>query len=241
MSNETTPQLVECRIKSFETNGNEWTTVTLQIPEHITDAVVKASTSREPMLRVLVEAVPAVPAQGASASNETTTIKVTATPEWLAEQAVTRVSSAGIVLKRADGRTVVHFGRQHVHAPEGEQLAAVRAWLVEQIRGAYKAGVESVAQTKADGAACLVETYGPDALAKAREEGRRQGLRQAADRVQRYLAETQEIGVECDEQIEALREGIKSKEDIRRSIAQKAEAYRTALADLKKQIDKEPA
>lgn len=110
-------------------------------------------------------------------SNETTTIKVTATPEWLAEQAVTRISSAGIVLKRADGRTVVHFGRQHVHAPEGEQLAAVRAWLVEQIRGAYKAGVESVAQTKADGAAA--ETYGPDALAKAREEGAALGRSEA--------------------------------------------------------------
>ena len=134
-------------------------------------------------------------------SNETTTIKVTATPEWLAEQAVTRVSSAGIVLKRADGRTVVHFGRQHVHAPEGEQLAAVRAWLVEQIEGAYKAGVASVAQTKADGAAALVETYGPDALAKAREEGRADAFRKVAEWCQTSVPDTIDFDASIVEEV----------------------------------------
>lgn len=171
MSNETTPQLVECRIKSFETNGNEWTTVTLQIPEHITDAVVKASTSREPMLRVLVEAVPAVPAHGADDKGLS---------EEIAEKLVVRGAGNGIALLLRSGFYVASFRENDVHAPVGEKLAFVRAWLAGLVREGYEAGVASVAQTKADGAACLVETYGPDALAKAREEGRRQGWEEAA-------------------------------------------------------------
>lgn len=182
-------------------------------------------------------------------SNETT-IKVAATPEWLAEQVVQRAEKT-IILTHARGALAAHIDPMGVSGPRGQELSTIRAWLVEQIEGAYSAGVASVAQakgqepstqavrdgaahldaavreglidswshlgtrdafisfhghgvdvpiplhiasavvsiirkakqqardavaqTKADGAAALVETYGPDALAKAREEGRRQG------------------------------------------------------------------
>lgn len=176
MSNKK-PELVECRIKSFESRADESLWVTLDVPLTIARFMTKAASDGIP-LRILVETVPAVPAQGASASNETT-IKVTATPEWLAEQAV-RAENHAITLIKPSVTWIAEIGHAAVNCPRGEELAAIRAWLAGLIREGYEAGVASVAQTKADGAACLVETYGPDALAKAREEGRRQGWEEAA-------------------------------------------------------------
>lgn len=132
-------------------------------------------------------------------SNETT-IKVAATPEWLAEQVVQRAEKT-IILTHARGALAAHIDPMGVSGPRGQELSTIRAWLVEQIEGAYKAGVASVAQTKADGAAALVETYGPDALAKAREEGRADAFRKVAEWCQTSVPDTIDIDASIVEEV----------------------------------------
>lgn len=131
-------------------------------------------------------------------SNEKT-IKVTATPEWLAEQVI-HLNNKNILLMRGNV-AVATIPVGLVHLPHGEELAAVRGWLVEQIEGAYKAGVASVAQAKADGAAALVETYGPDALAKAREEGRADAFRKVVEWCQTSVPDTFDFDASIVEEV----------------------------------------
>lgn len=132
-------------------------------------------------------------------SNETRTIKVTATPAWLAEQVI-HLNNKNILLMRGNV-AVATIPLGLVHSPHGEEPAAVRAWLVEQIEGAYKAGVASVAQTKADGAAALVESYGPDALAKARKEGRADAFRKVAEWCQTSVPDTFDFDASIVEEV----------------------------------------
>lgn len=245
MSNETTPRLIECPIKSFESDGSEGVSVTLKIPEHVADAVVRVSTSRAPRLCILVEAVPPTQCAGDRGM-----------PEEIADRLVIPFGKGGVYLLRGDGSGLCNVLHDNLSCKSREVggVTAVRAWLAGLIREGFAAGVASVglepsaqaikdgaahldaavreglidswshlgtreafvsfhdngasvpiplhvasavasiirkakqqvrdavAQTKADGAAALVETYGPDALAKAREEGRRQGWKEVIAR-----------------------------------------------------------
>ena len=108
-------------------------------------------------------------------SNETTTICCDSDAGVVIEQAVTRIVGSGYRPENVPMAGQWSTSAGGTFTRRRGKLAAVRAWLVEQIGGAYKAGVESVAQTKADGAAR--RPTGPDALAKAREEGAGRSLR----------------------------------------------------------------
>jgi len=73
------------------------------------------------------------------------TIKATATPEWLAEQVTAQWHDDATVLKWANGKIVglavpMAFG---LGTADRTNVVTVRRWLVEQIEGAYQAGVEA--------------------------------------------------------------------------------------------------
>lgn len=86
-----------------------------------------------------------------SEQDKSKTVAVTATPEWLAEQAVTGDREGNIWLRWPDGKHLANIPPMSVHEDSSTRLACtgglvvrlVRRWLVEQIEGAYKAGVEA--------------------------------------------------------------------------------------------------
>ena len=264
MSNETTPRLIECPIKSFESDGSEGVSVTLKIPEHVADAVVRVSTSRAPRLCILVEAVPPTQCAGDRGM-----------PEEIADRLVIPFGKGGVYLLRGDGSGLCNVLHDNLSCKSREVggVTAVRAWLAGLIREGFAAGVASVglepsaqaikdgaahldaavreglidswshlgtreafvsfhdngasvpiplhvasavasiirkakqqvrdavAQTKADGAAALVETYGPDALAKAREEGRADAFRKVAEWCQTSVPDTIDIDASIVEEV----------------------------------------
>lgn len=80
-----------------------------------------------------------------SEQDKSKTVTVTATPEWLAEQVTAQWHDDATVLKWANGKIVglavpMAFG---LGTADRTNVVTVRRWLVEQIEGAYKAGVEA--------------------------------------------------------------------------------------------------
>lgn len=123
-------------------------------------------------------------------------------PEQIAER-VAEIDGDKIVwlLDGSRGGFVASLQWHAVKCPPGEELDTIRVWLAGLIREGFAAGVASVAQTKADGAAALVESYGPDALAKARKEGRADAFRKVAEWCQTSVPDTFDFDASIVEEV----------------------------------------
>ena len=77
--------------------------------------------------------------EGMSNDDKSKESPVTATPEWLAKQAVTFAENGEIGLVCASGEIAAHVPIQY-HPGREDTVCRVRAWLAEQINGAYEAG-----------------------------------------------------------------------------------------------------
>lgn len=140
-------------------------------------------------------------------------IPVTETPEWLAEQVVTFNNDGDVVLSWARGARVATIRREMIGAPSAtgaHGVTTLRAWLVEQIKGAYKAGVEAgreegqkyIAQTLGlpqDGGASEIREriveHVKDILNdrdRQREEDRKAGYSEAVRNLEAYIQRRRE-------------------------------------------------
>lgn len=86
-----------------------------------------------------------------SEQDKSVTIKVTATPEWLAEQAVTGDGDGNVWLRWPNGIHLARVLRTNVHTESTAFLTGtygvfgqtMRRWFVQHMESAYKAGVEA--------------------------------------------------------------------------------------------------
>lgn len=85
-----------------------------------------------------------------SEQDKSETVPVTATPEWLAEQAVASDAEGNAWLLEPNGTRFAKIRPEHVRfqaprltSPPEWVAPAIRGWLVQQIEGAYRAGIEA--------------------------------------------------------------------------------------------------
>lgn len=76
---------------------------------------------------------------------ESKTVAVNATPEWLAERVVVAVWPSNTPMLQWASGEIVGIVYRHPERADVFDVATVRGWLVEQIRGAYEAGQETAA------------------------------------------------------------------------------------------------
>src|SRR5690606_40626378 len=70
-------------------------------------------------------------------------VRVVADADWLVKQVVQQHEKLFILLLNAKGETIANIPIDSINGDVGEELQTLRSWLLEQLEGASKAGMES--------------------------------------------------------------------------------------------------